>query len=221
MGRHDQPVPDGRLAEFAKGLRDLRRRAGNPSYQIMARECGYPMAVLLAAASGRQLPPLTVTLAYVSTCGGDPGAWADRWRSLSARLSEEDHASLIDTGTHDPVPPEPAATSTRRRERVLLVLAGLVAIGLTAALLLQGRVSMPVDVAAWWTEEPVAPSTATGTPALTAAEPPPEYRAVTGPACPMDFTRQTHISSAPGDDGWPAAVPGPGTTATTGSSTPS
>jgi hypothetical protein len=233
MGRHHQTTPDRQLEDFAKGLRDLRRRAGNPSYQKMAAESGYSGLTLSAAASGRQLPPLTVTLGYVTACGGDAAAWADRWRSVSARLAEEDHASLLDPGETDPIGLEPVEKATRRKERVMLLVAGLVTVGLTAGLLLQGNVSMPIDMAAWWAQEPVVPPSGTAQPGPSAAPgppassrpdtptsaqsratasspprpaaapapsgPPPEYRAVAGPGCPMDFTRQTNVFDP---DGW-------------------
>jgi hypothetical protein len=41
---------------------------------------------LSRAASGRELPSLNVTLAYVTACGGDVEAWRNRWTALAATL---------------------------------------------------------------------------------------------------------------------------------------
>jgi hypothetical protein len=163
-----QRSSDGRLRDFAQGLRRLRRRAGNPSYQALAEETGYTSADLAAAASGRALPPLTVTLAYVSACGGDAGAWADRWQALAVRWPGP-----------DPLPPEDLRRRRppirRRGRRTILILASLLAIALAAAFLVD-RSPMSQD-----------------TPAHAAA-PAPEFKATVGPGCPVDFTRQVRMT---------------------------
>src|SRR6266540_4306648 len=122
-------MDDRRFENFARGLRQLRRRVGNPSYQAMARATGYPAADLAAAAAGKALPPLTVTLAFVSACGGDAGAWADRWRQLAAEVPELRQV-LPEPPEEVPEEPapfrEPVRLRQRRRVRVAFVLAGLV-----------------------------------------------------------------------------------------------
>src|SRR5690606_31392773 len=78
----DLDAASGPEAAFAAGLRDLRARAGLPSYREMARVAHFSPSVLSSAASGTRLPSLPVTLAYVAACGGDTKAWAKRWREL-------------------------------------------------------------------------------------------------------------------------------------------
>jgi hypothetical protein len=175
MSRHALSAPDCPLEEFAQGLLELRRRAGNPSLAALAAESGYDSATLATALSAADLPPLTVTLAYVTACGGDAAGWASRWWELSTRLGRGGQAAPVE------VVPEPPGLPRPRRGRVaVLVLAGLVAVGLTGALVLErNRSGAP--------GEPVnAPSG------------PPDYRAVAGPACPVDFVRQARTTGA----GW-------------------
>jgi hypothetical protein len=164
VGRHELRVPDGGLADFARGLRELRRRAGNPSYQELAAESGYPAATLAAAAAGDQLPSLTVTLAYVSACGGDVSAWSERWRALSEG--------------------EPITRTWRWSPRVVLITTGLAVIVGAGVYLANREPSVPEHSPVAWTP------------------PPPEYVAVTGPGCRMDFTRHTDLTNERGHDGW-------------------
>ncbi|GLY85186.1 helix-turn-helix domain-containing protein [Actinoallomurus iriomotensis] len=79
---HEPGSRDDGLEAFAAGLRDLRRAAGNPSYRELARQAHYSASVLASAASGRSLPTLDVTRAYVAACGGDVDAWTRRWYRL-------------------------------------------------------------------------------------------------------------------------------------------
>ncbi|HEV2778487.1 MAG TPA: hypothetical protein VGX25_03720 [Actinophytocola sp.] len=178
MGQHELRVPGGGLGDFARGLRELRRRAGNPSFAALAGETGYSAAILAAAVVGDQLPPLTVTLAYVSACGGDVADWADRWRALSEG--------------------RPVARPRRRRPRLVLVATGLVVLAGAGVILVKGTPSVPQHHPVAWTPAPTTIPTGR----------PPEFLATAGPGCGMDFTRQTRIVDAPGDDGWRAARDG-------------
>lgn len=64
--------PDmGAVPMFAAELRKLRQQAGNPTYRELAVDAHYS----LAAAGGRKLPSLAVTLAYARACGGDERVW--------------------------------------------------------------------------------------------------------------------------------------------------
>ncbi|MFH8612217.1 NACHT and WD repeat domain-containing protein [Streptomyces sp. NPDC018029] len=92
--RGERPLEDdgGLLTEFAADLRRLREKAGSPPYRRLARDAHYSSTTLADAASGRRLPSLPVTLAYVRACGGDVAAWEDRWRALGARLAAADRA---------------------------------------------------------------------------------------------------------------------------------
>ncbi|WP_202797623.1 MULTISPECIES: NB-ARC domain-containing protein [Protofrankia] len=87
MGRPERPLDaaNGPIAEFARDLRMLRKRAGSPSYRQLARTVLFAPSVLSSAASGHRLPTLAVTLAFVSTCGGDPVAWERRWREIAGQ----------------------------------------------------------------------------------------------------------------------------------------
>jgi WD40 repeat protein len=86
MPRPERPLDGngGALARFAADLRSLRERAGSPSYRSLSARAHYSAAALAAAASGRRLPTLAVTLAYVAACGGDRVEWEARWRALAA-----------------------------------------------------------------------------------------------------------------------------------------
>ncbi|MEV6487000.1 WD40 repeat domain-containing protein [Streptomyces sp. NPDC051576] len=63
--------------------------AGNPTYRDLAKRAHYSLATLSSAASGRQLPTLVVTLAYVRACGGDEEQWARAWHETATQLAAE------------------------------------------------------------------------------------------------------------------------------------
>jgi tetratricopeptide (TPR) repeat protein len=88
VGRQEQPLDPGAgpLPAFAHKLRELRYAAGNPGYRSLARRAGYSASALSAAASGRILPSLAVTLAYVGACDGDLDEWERRWTEVAARI---------------------------------------------------------------------------------------------------------------------------------------
>jgi hypothetical protein len=73
------------LREFAFWLRDLRRRSGL-TYERLASQAHYATSTVQAAADGRRLPTLRVTLAYVAACGGDERAWREYWTRISRML---------------------------------------------------------------------------------------------------------------------------------------
>lgn len=178
------------IATFARELRALRRRAGNPSYERLARETGYPGQTLAAADSGDRLPQLTVTLAYVSACRGDTDAWADRWRAVSARLNTAEHATLLAPGTPGfPTEPVvlPRVRRLPRRGRVVVVLAGVLVLPLVWTILMPWSSLVRLG-------DPAIPPTSR----QAAPEPPPEFQATAGPGCRRDFNRQVHMSSMPG-----------------------
>ncbi|WP_410670891.1 helix-turn-helix domain-containing protein [Amycolatopsis sp. cmx-4-68] len=86
MGRPEKPVntSGGIATQFARELRELRARAGNPTYREMARSAMYSSSVLSSAASGNRMPSLQVTLAFVAACGGDEQAWRRHWHAATS-----------------------------------------------------------------------------------------------------------------------------------------
>jgi hypothetical protein len=88
MGRPEKPLEgtNDPIAAFAHDLRGLRKRAGNPSYRELARRALFAPSVLSSAASGHRLPTLPVTLAFVTSCGGDRPAWEQRWRKVAGNV---------------------------------------------------------------------------------------------------------------------------------------
>src|SRR5437764_15213957 len=91
MPRQERPLAsDGDvLSQFARDLRALRQKAGNPPYRELARRAHYAAGTLSDAAGGRKLPTLAVTLAYVRACDGDAAAWEKAWHALAAELAAE------------------------------------------------------------------------------------------------------------------------------------
>ncbi|MER7130094.1 WD40 repeat domain-containing protein [Streptosporangium saharense] len=104
MPRAERPLEnDGSaLTRFAADLRLLRAKAGGPPYRELARHAHYSSATLADAASGRKLPSLAVTLAYVQACGGDASEWEARWRILAVE-------SAVEKTAGDPPPMENGA----------------------------------------------------------------------------------------------------------------
>ncbi|WP_410612612.1 helix-turn-helix domain-containing protein [Amycolatopsis sp. lyj-109] len=97
MGRPERPLDltAGPIAAFAHELRVLRKQAGNTSYRELARAAHFAPSVLSSAASGRRLPTLAVTLAFVSACGGDRRAWERRWRSVAGKNGDEARSKAV------------------------------------------------------------------------------------------------------------------------------
>src|SRR5262249_54784495 len=80
MGRLEKQLDPqtGPVAQLAVDLRELRRKAGSPTYREMSRVAGYSPSALSAAASGANLPSESVLSAYVRVCGGDVEEWLTR-----------------------------------------------------------------------------------------------------------------------------------------------
>jgi hypothetical protein len=91
MGRRENPIDPagGALARFAADLRELRMRAGGPTYRELALRAFYSASTLSQAASGVAFPSRAVTVAFVSACGGDAAEWDRRWRALDRALKED------------------------------------------------------------------------------------------------------------------------------------
>ncbi|HEY0639144.1 MAG TPA: helix-turn-helix transcriptional regulator, partial [Pseudonocardiaceae bacterium] len=91
MPRREEPIdsPDGPLAGFAGDLRELRRRAGSPSYREMAASSPVSHTSLSRAAKGRALPTWKVVECYLSACGVSVAAmrrWRARWQALHSAV---------------------------------------------------------------------------------------------------------------------------------------
>lgn len=90
MGRPEEPLErDGSpVREFAFWLRDLRNRSGL-TYHQLARASNYGTSTMQAAASGRTMPTLKVTMAFVEACQGDTRAWRDYWAQIKRALDSD------------------------------------------------------------------------------------------------------------------------------------
>lgn len=88
--------------EFASSLRELRIRAGTPSFRQLAKITHYSSSTLADATSGRRLPTEPVVKAFVTACGDDPAPWLEHLRRISA--SEQHGHSDASSGTASPVP---------------------------------------------------------------------------------------------------------------------
>jgi len=90
MGRTEEKLRlDGSPErEFAFWLRDLRNHAGL-TYQRLARAANYSTSTMQAAAAGRQLPTLKVTMAFVTACKGDRALWEKYWTQVKRALDND------------------------------------------------------------------------------------------------------------------------------------
>jgi tetratricopeptide (TPR) repeat protein len=95
MGRPERPIGPGAgpIGELATGLRQLRDKAGKPSYRELSRRASFSTTVLSEAAGGRVLPTLPVLRAFVRACGGDVADWEERWEQVAAALGQDQKAN--------------------------------------------------------------------------------------------------------------------------------
>jgi Helix-turn-helix domain len=71
---------DGPVADLAHELRELRIRAGRPTYRKMAQNARYSASVLAAAAAGNHCPTWQVVEAFIQACGEQyDAAWRSMW----------------------------------------------------------------------------------------------------------------------------------------------
>ena len=82
---------DDPVGMFAADLRALMAAAGVPSYRELARRAHFSHTVIAAAAGGKVLPSLEVTLAFVGACGGDAAVWEERWRAVFEHRLPDDY----------------------------------------------------------------------------------------------------------------------------------
>jgi hypothetical protein len=141
----------GPIEAFAHDLRELREKAGNPTYRTLARKAGYSPSTLSEAACGQRLPSLSVTLAYVGACGGDLDEWRVRWHDLAATKANSSAQATGPTGPTDPIDPAPPGQSASQRShprRQVRSSLPVVALGVTvvvAAVIVLTRPGAPAD----------------------------------------------------------------------------
>lgn len=136
MGRLEKQLDPGSgpLARLAHDLRDLRRKAGAPTYREMSKTAGYSPSALSAAASGANLPSATVLAAYVRACGGD----AEEWLLRRAEI-----ARVVNAPSAVPAPEPAPHPGIRRRQRLARRAAGLLAAAIV------GSMATVVPMAVW------------------------------------------------------------------------
>lgn len=90
MGRPEKPLASDAdpVGQLAHELRVLRRRAGSPPYQTMAKAAGFSATTLSRAASGKRLPSWEVVKGYVRACGADFEEWEPRWKEADAAVAD-------------------------------------------------------------------------------------------------------------------------------------
>ncbi|WP_188298958.1 helix-turn-helix domain-containing protein [Streptomyces sp. CBMA156] len=91
----------GPVERLAWELRQLRDRAGAPSYRVLAKASHYSASTLAEAAKGERLPSLAVVLAYARVCGGEPAEWEARW--LAASRAIQGPSAAAEAGGEEPV----------------------------------------------------------------------------------------------------------------------
>ncbi|GAB2766847.1 NBR1-Ig-like domain-containing protein [Amycolatopsis magusensis] len=102
------------LEEFMAGLRELRARAGEPSFRRMASKSGaVSHATLHLTVTGKRLQPWETVREFVRACDGDEDEWHGRWSATQLALAED-----------APAP----ATAWWRSKRVLVPVAAALAV---------------------------------------------------------------------------------------------
>jgi hypothetical protein len=91
MARPERPLdPEGGpVSQFARALRELRHRAGSPTYRDMQAKSYVSYSSLARAAAGRKFPTWATTNAFITACGGDPAEWKPRWEEVARHVEEE------------------------------------------------------------------------------------------------------------------------------------
>lgn len=141
MGRREselnpQATP---LEQFAHDLRELRRKAGNPSYRSLSQVAHYSASALSTAANGRSLPSLAVLESYVRACGGDEQEWRGRWHELNAKSaattpdSDGSGSSAVRSVGIDATPDAPPSRMTWRGPGALVAVPTALALGASLA----------------------------------------------------------------------------------------
>lgn len=134
-----QRTPSGHdpLERFAAELRNLRLRAGQPSYRVLMDRTRFGRTTLSEALNGNRMPTWDVTRALVTALGGDESEWRTRWAEVATGRPAPEST---------PEPPGRAENlesdhgnehrSPRRRLRVALLAVAVLTVGLAAVLVL-------------------------------------------------------------------------------------
>ena len=139
------------VAGFAAQLRELRERAGRPSYRQLAQRAHYSHTALSQAAAGGSLPSLAVTQAFVHACGGDEEEWTARWHQVNrAARPPDEPPSPPAPGPPVPGPARPAPRWRAAAGRVPVRIQVAAAAGLATAACISSAVLL-------WPAGPAAP----------------------------------------------------------------
>ncbi|WDZ85734.1 hypothetical protein [Micromonospora cathayae] len=104
-----EPTLTNPVAEFARGLREIRDRAGMPTYEVMARDGLSNKSSLSKADKGVKFPSRDVTLAYVRACDGPVAEWKTKWEQVAKAIGQPSSRSRRST---------PSASTVASREAV-------------------------------------------------------------------------------------------------------
>ncbi|MBN6033982.1 NBR1-Ig-like domain-containing protein [Amycolatopsis sp. 195334CR] len=113
------------LESFMAGLRELRARAGEPSFRKMAAKSGaVSHATLHLTVTGRRLQPWETVREFIRACDGDEEEWHARWLGVQLALSESTPSAPPQLPAVTAVgADEPEAVSWWRSKRVVVPLA--------------------------------------------------------------------------------------------------
>ena len=142
-------------ARFAAALRDLRARAGSPSFREMGRAVNYAPSTLSDAVSGKRLPTRAVVEAFARACDADPQEWGERWaRAVGENAGLPAAGEQPETAIDPPAAesePEPQLRSRRGRtvprDAALVVLTAAIAATVTWFASPRGSASTPAAAA--------------------------------------------------------------------------
>lgn len=96
------------VARFGADLNTLRHEA-KLTYRGLSERCYVNHATLNRATSGKKLPSLETTRAFVQGCGGDVERWTERWYDTQRQAAEFESGGILDPVT----PPAPAPPHTQ------------------------------------------------------------------------------------------------------------
>ncbi|KPC74450.1 hypothetical protein ADL26_11170 [Thermoactinomyces vulgaris] len=117
------------LEKFTAALRELRRRAGNPTLRTMCRRCKnqVSLSTLQRVDTGKGIPRLESVLWYVKACDGDEGLWRRQYSDLETAVRTGSKPRFVPWVTYsaDAKKPITDASALRREMRNLKLGSGL------------------------------------------------------------------------------------------------